>query len=233
MLIISIPKSASSSLLHTFGQLHHTPSKQIPLPHRLKAKNFPLLGKYHPDAKELVQQDVKMFDTQNEVYKQHILPTKNNLELLEGVKKVILLKKPEDVVLAYHRAELKRIHKKPKEEFHGKLTGKAWLAEARKNGLLKELEHFYKRWQQKEDKNTLLIYFDDLVKNPKSTINRIEEFWKLPITHRPIELSKKRYSRYTLLKTPKQYIRKQLIISEIYEKAKEMEKYIHRIKNLL
>lgn len=199
MLIIAIPKSASTSLVHTLGEIHSLPSKQEFL--EVKKYNIPteyeVLASYHSDVREINQLIVDEWIRPNMFYKQHIPPTSNNLKLLNHVKKVVLLRKPEDIILAYRRADTKGLHEKRKE-FAGCASENDWVERAKDIGLYEELERFYAGWISNSE-NNLIIYFDDLVSEEKIQIEKISNFFSLRVYKKNIELKKYRYSNYSTL----------------------------------
>ena len=88
MLVIAIPKSASSSLLKTLSETHNLKgiqdfsfrTNQIP-------KGCNLLYTVHSDIRELNSEIVTNLCQDNIFYKQHIYPSANNLRLLKDKKK--------------------------------------------------------------------------------------------------------------------------------------------------
>jgi len=198
MLIIAIPKSASTSLMHTLGSLHNLPFCQKRFGNRQFPDNLILLPKYHSDIRELTGEDVSDMDTVDMAFKQHIPPTNQNIDLLKYTRKVILLRPPVEIIEAYFRAEKRHLQKQRTGFEHCK-TISDWQTEAVRTGLLEELEWFYETWMEYALNNkevNLIVTFKDLVENQSETINRIEEFFQLPISTQKVKLSKKRYSRH-------------------------------------
>lgn len=229
MLIVSIPKSASTSLMDTFGKLHALPTQQLELDGHVIPKEYRSMSCIHPDTKVLTDEDVSCFSRKDFLYKQHIVPTEGNLKKLKTLKKVVLLRNPYDIILAYRRGTLSGIHGK-KMDFDKNESEGVWLEKAEKSGLLRELKNFYDGWRRAADDNTLLLEYRDLMKKSQQAINRIERFWNLPVTHKPISLSKKRYSHHSLLKQEMAKARKhsmQWIIKHgYYERAKSVHNYL-------
>ena len=196
MLLIAIPKSASSSLLETFGRVRNLPVRQrlhnytLAKPHRMN-----LLYKYHSDMREWLPKHIQLTESAHKFFKQHIPPTDNNIRLLRNVKKVILLRDPKEIVEAYWRAEQIGIHKNKRQEFSHCKSLSDWLNEAARNGLIEDLQFFRDGWLAESNGDTCYIYYRDLIANPKSVINKMEAFWGLSITQEDIVLSKKRYTR--------------------------------------
>lgn len=77
------------------------------------------------------------------------------------------------------------------------LTDKRFLDASKKIGLLNDLEMFYSKWESTndEDKNLKIIYYKDLINEPKEVINEVEEFFEIELSNDDITLLKERYSR--------------------------------------
>lgn len=115
-----------------------------------------------------------------EIAKKHLMPTKNNLNDYKNQKKVVLLRNPEKCRAASQRAVDSLI---TPEEF------------GKEDGFLKyPYEEFYDGWINNIDNKTLLIFYKDLIENPKRTINKIEEFYGLNRSKK-VKLPKMNYSR--------------------------------------
>jgi hypothetical protein len=130
------------------------------------------------------------------LYKQHIPPTPWNIRLLETHRKVVLLRKPVDIIHAYFRAERAGIHAS-RPEFAGARTITEWIRVSNDIGLLADLDWFYNQWvaqHRKDPESTHLVHFDDLLREPTRVVNTIEHFWSLPTTSN-VSLKKERYSR--------------------------------------
>lgn len=235
MLIISIPKSASTSLLDTFGKLHALPSRQLDFKNRSSDADFPLLGNLHNDTCKLRNEDFSVFKDQHMLYKQHILPTEEHVKVLKNIKKVVLLRNPYDILLSYRRATVKGIHPE-KNGMHSSLSEGEWIEKAESNGFFDEIKNFHQGWMQQQDENTLILRYKELVNNPHQSINKIEAFFDLPITKRKIVLSKKRYSHHSKLIDSLNNVRRDLMRfitkNNIYEPLKNFQTYLrnHGIK---
>ncbi len=196
MLIIAIPKSASSSLVETLCENHGYVNATADINEIFAKQEVPgvkLLYKYH-SLPELDQELTdKIFSPEKNVYKLHMFPTENNKEMVRGKKKLILLRKPEDIVLAEKRAEAAYIHNK-RNDFEGCETAEDWIQRARENGFYQDLENFVGGWRGLDDKATLYVTFEELIADPQKTMNRVEAFFELPQT-RTVKLKKLRYSR--------------------------------------
>lgn len=212
MLIISIPKSASTSILKTISNLHQIEGRQLFFKDYKIPEEYAQLGKYHSDIRDFSLEDINTFLKNSKLFKQHIPPTINNLELLKNKKKVILLRDPKEIVMAYFRAEKKRLHER-RQEFENVNNSDEWMRTAENIGLLDELNSFYKTWLEINDEK-LIIQYNDLIKEPKHTINSIESYFGLKKSDQRIILAKERYSRgnwvYTSFKISKKYALKNL-----------------------
>jgi hypothetical protein len=121
MLMIALPKSASSTLLKTFAAYHEKDGRQdfwgfsFPFP-----SEYEFLPFYHSDFREYHAYLLKAWAVDAEFFKQHIPPTANNLFALKPYKKVVLLRDPVQTALAFRRnaskqnrvafADLKKYH---------------------------------------------------------------------------------------------------------------------------
>jgi len=194
MLIIAIPKSASTSLMATLGELHGIPAQQIPLSGSPPPEGVQALWKYHGDIRELDASLAARFTVPESIFKQHIPPTPNNVKLLRGQPKVVLFRRPEEIILAYRRARRRFISRRV-EGFSVFRSDAEWLGRARENGLYQDLQNFVERWSQEPEHERLIIWYDELLRDPSAVINRIEHFWGWEITQGPVELARERYSR--------------------------------------
>lgn len=200
MLIVAIPKSASTSLMFTLAKNHQLPAEQ-PGYHDLNIPDeYKNLGAHHDDIVNLSLSVAKKLSKSNCIYKQHFPPTANNIELLTQQKTVLLLRKPTQVLDAYYRA-IKTFSKVNPVGFARGLGRDEWLTYISESGLEREVKLFYRGWVELTHENVWVVHFENLISNPVATINAIEHFWGLPITLGPFSLMKKRYTRnpmYTL-----------------------------------
>jgi hypothetical protein len=177
--------------MSTLGRIHNIDARQDFFPEMPKPENVNILWDFHSDIRELNTELAAKFEDSSVIYKQHIFPTENNINLLKGVKKVILLRDVEEIIEAYYRGFASGVHDKH-PVFKG--SNEDWLSKAKDSGLYDDLQNFYEKWQNlQEDK--LTIHYKQLIENPAVVINSIEEYWSLPITEGTITLDKKRYSR--------------------------------------
>jgi hypothetical protein len=195
MLIIAIPKSASTSLMDTLGKLHKKPAYQKSklVERHPVSTEFKFIHKYHRDMKEIDENLVKKWESDKDFYKQHILPTINNMELLKNTKKIILLRSADNVIYGYKRERDKFSDKYRRREFKFCKSDEQWLKKAKEIGLYDDLIKFNELWE-KNDSDKLIVYYDDLIKEPKKEINRIEEYLGLPVSNN-VKLSRMRYTR--------------------------------------
>ncbi|WP_431156539.1 sulfotransferase domain-containing protein [Winogradskyella poriferorum] len=196
MLLIAIPKSASTSIMSTIGELHTIEAiqqtadyKHFPKPNELK-----YLHNLHSDIREFNKEICQKWVDDKVLYKQHIFPSRNNVELLRNTRKVVLLRDPHEVILAYQRGVESGIHKMFKGFKYG-LTSDNWLDKCKKNGLFDDLLLFYNGWKEVNDENTLIVEFEEFKKSPAKIIRSIEVFFDLELTKREFEVHRKRYSK--------------------------------------
>ncbi len=196
MLIISAPKSASTSLMKTLGVIHDMSAEQLFFHNSPTPKSLVILHKYHSDIREITPQLATNFASRKFLYKQHLPPTENNLKVTRQIKKVILTREPDEIIAAYYRAQQKKLHK-PKPEFDSCNNLEDWQETAISIGLKKDLEYFINKWSMEVKEypnNNLCITYCDLVNQPQKTINLIEKYYNLPLSQY-VNLSKMRYSR--------------------------------------
>jgi len=107
-----------------------------------------------------------------------------------------LLRSPIDVVLAYRRGAHKGTHNLL-PGYSLKMSESEWINASNDNRLINDLNFFHDKWEKQSDNdNSLLIKYNEFVSHPNKIVNRIEEFWGLPITSSDyIRISKNNYSR--------------------------------------
>lgn len=193
MLIIAIPKSASTALMSTLGSIHGIPGRQVFFPDAPLADGFDVLGRYHSDIREIDTTLAAQFARESEVFKQHLPPTPNNVAQLRNRKKVILLREPDAIIAAYRRSR-RRFLSVSMTGFNLLADEQTWLRTAKENGLYRDLDRFIAGWSDAAITNKLVIWYDELVADPTRTIKAIEEFWGLSPTTGPIRLARQRYS---------------------------------------
>ena len=191
MLVIAIPKSASTSLQMTLGNSLGLPAHQEFLGYLRPVKEFGFLGKHHSDCRDIPPEYVARWRGTDAFFKQHVPPTCQNLTAFNDCKKVVLLRPAEDIVLAYRRAAVKNIGR---SLFGGLLPEDVWIQRAKNCGLYRELEAFNNVWRNVSS-DKLVIEFEELVGDPGETVAKIAEYFGLKWTKRKIKLSKALYSR--------------------------------------
>jgi hypothetical protein len=197
MLIIAIPKSASTSLLSTLGSLHNADSTQLLFPGLQESKHFSQVGKYHSDIRIYPPELLHLYCESPAFFKQHIPPEASHISALSDKKKVVLLRPVDEVIESYHRAEIARIHP-PRPEFRGAKTKREWMERASEIGLTDDLHKFHLGWKHNEGSNTMIIESGALIAEPGETIRKIERFFELPVSRGDIQLRRERYSRESL-----------------------------------
>ncbi len=195
MLIVAIPKSASTSLATSLCELHGLTNATANINQIFKHRQPPgvqFLHNYHalpvvdPELARTVYEDEKI------LYKLHVFPNDESLRNLRGRKKVVLLREPEEIVMAEKRAIESLIHSR-RDEFADCNSEEEWLERAREIGLYQDLRQFYDRWQNEAGDDTIVVHYADLIGSPHEVINRIERFMGWPVSKDPT-LSKERYS---------------------------------------
>ncbi len=181
----------------TMSRLHRIPAMQMDLRERPCPLEVRVLHRHHADICDIAPQQAEAFGASDRIFKQHTPPTEHNLRLLESVRKAILLRKPQEIVEAYYRAGRKKLMTS-RSGLSGCHTIEAWNEIARENGMLNDLEWFYREWlteARRDPETNLVVEYRDLVQQPRAIINLIEKHFGLPLSS-TVVLSKKRYSRH-------------------------------------
>ena len=142
---------------------------------------------------EYEESEINKFVNSNVVYKQHIFPSENNLNLIKKTKCVILLRKPEHVINSYRRKyAFDGSHGMNIFELKKTDTYDTYFAKFKKFGLYEDLVNFNKRYEEIQSCNHLIIYKDDIINNTEITLNKINHFFGFKKKSN-IKLHKKRY----------------------------------------
>lgn len=211
MLIVAIPKSASTALQATLSRLHDIESYQEGI-HGKRPEQFKVLHEYHSDCRELKSGIKEKWNRNDVFFKQHIPPTTNNKKILLNLPKVILLRNPEQIVLSYKRGMEKGIHEMRKE-FIDCSTKNDWISRAEEIGLTEDLQNFFNGWECINDTNSLIVYYKELIKQPTKTINKVSKFFDLKSDFTNVMLERARYSRDNKI---------QRVLYRINKKAKQL-----------
>lgn len=196
MLIIAIPKSASTSLASSLAAILN---KNYVQECKLRTKdNYPeeFRCMAHSDMADIDPERMKKWISSDTIYKQHLAPTEHNLELLRdmvswnGNRVVVLLRNPRDIIGAYDRVP-------------GGGNVKEWSAgKYTKEETLEDLQRFTERYLNLIDEHEgfLLVNYEELVSNTGPEVNRILSFLRRrgePIRKvgKNYQLHKKRYTR--------------------------------------
>jgi hypothetical protein len=196
VLIVAIPKSASTSLATSLCELHGLRNETATVNHLFKHKQPPevrFLHHYH--ALPVIDAGLaqRVFADDNVLYKLHVFPNEMSLQNLRGKAKVVLLREPEEIVLAEKRAIESMIHSR-RAEFSDCSTEDEWMQRANEIGLYQDLQDFYERWQAEAGSDTLVVHYRQLIEDPQRVINQIESFLGWPVMQN-VSLRQERYSR--------------------------------------
>lgn len=180
MLIISIPKSASTSLMQTIAKILKIKFQNgISRKHGYRLEElcpgYDEMQKYHGTTIKRTFNFLNRWISRNDViYKEHLLPTKEHIEYIKKINKpvVILLRNPEDVIDNYLRS-CKKFNNglMGLREQKGLIIKKLITLDFDK--LKEEYEEFNISWRNAKLKNALYIDFKDLILNYNSTMRKI------------------------------------------------------------
>jgi len=181
MLIIAMPKSASSSFARSLSDATGLPvanrEARAPWKARPKVAAFPLLAAiHHGDAYELAPADIEAMARIQGVTKHHILPTANNVAMLAGVPRIVLLRDPAEVIDAYWRGYASGVWPDAFEVLGAGRTLEQWRIAARKAGLDAELQRFAEGWRSAPGKSLVLDYAG-LTADSASTLRQALDFF--------------------------------------------------------
>jgi len=193
MLLVAIPKSASTAFMETISRAHRLKCDMHYRWDGKKAEEFPKFGLQHAWDFELNEAAAQHFVDTETLFKVHVLPTINNLALLKGCKKAVLLRRPEGIVGAYKRGHETGVYRQKTDAFSGCSSDEDWLTRAKEIGIYDDLKRFREIWMDVED-DKLIIHFEDMVKDPAREIARFEEYFGLPRSGAK-ELLKRKYTR--------------------------------------
>jgi hypothetical protein len=180
ILLIAIPKSASTSLMYTIANNFNLNCGQY-FPNKNEITDYDtVLSKYHSDIGDFTPELVAKITKDNYVSKQHIFPSYTNIELFKNKKKIVLLRDPYDICLAYQRGVESGYHR-VRFNFKIGMSSNDWMIECEKSGLIEDLKKFSEKWMNKIDNNTLLINFENFKNFPEKTLKEIASFYNLTL----------------------------------------------------
>ena len=194
MLIIALPKSASTSLLRTLARLSQLPGKQHFFPEQKwpAAHEFDAMARFHSDVREITAEQADLFTADDRWAKQHLVPTANNESLVGEARFVLLTREPAEIVLAYRRWEATG-ESPPRIEFKGLTTEEQWLERAQDIGIIAEFERFSERWRTHP--GCLEVSYRELLSSTDGAFDRIEDWFGMARSSRPVELARERFTR--------------------------------------
>lgn len=184
MMIISIPKSASTSLMQTIAKILD-----------IKYQNGISRKKYFIDVPEYSEMQsyhgttvrrskeflTKWISRKDIIYKEHLLPTKEHIDYIRKINKpvVILLRKVDHVIDNYLQSiEKFKSGKMDLREQKGLIIKKLIKIDYEK--LKKEYFEFNKLWIESRLKNVLYVNFDDLILKYNRVMRMILDHYGYP-----------------------------------------------------
>jgi hypothetical protein len=198
VLIVAIPKSASSSLVASLCEATGYPRTNAEV-----RKNFltaappPIeycqLKRFHSEVGELSNKAVAALIKPRQIVKLHIVPTDNNLTRLREIPKIVLLRPAEEVVAAYWRGMETATWTTSVKEIARCKSLEQWMQTAMDIGLTAELEAFNQHWKASPG-NSLVISYQQLTTDSDATIASVLEYFNLDTGKVP-ELGRVNYSR--------------------------------------
>jgi hypothetical protein len=181
MLLIGQPKSATTSLARTIARMGKLKCR-LGIPKKkgdIRCKGFQTIQRHHDNMSVRSQKFLmQVINGKKTIFKEHLLPTDNHLQLLNKIKGkiVILLRNPEHSIDSYGRLGIKNFN-------------------LIRDGILNDLIKFnkkYKEWAI-DKKNILVIDYDDLILTYNNTMRKILKHYGIRYK-KLIPLMKKKYT---------------------------------------
>lgn len=205
MLIVAIPKSASSSLVASLQAVTEYTRSNAEIRNDFLTSAPPpaqycQLKRFHSEVAELSYDAVAALVRPQQISKLHIVPTDNNLSRLREIPKIVLLRPAEEVVAAYWRGMETATWTTSVKEIARCKSLEQWIQTAMDIGLTAELEAFNRRWKASPG-NALVISYHQLTTDSDATIASVLEYLNLDVGKVP-ELARVNYSRDGGVGTP-------------------------------
>ena len=198
MLIVAIPKSASSSLVASLSAATGYPRSNPEIRKKFLAAaaapaEYRQLKRFHREVAELSDEAVAAVTRPRQIAKLHIVPTDNNLSRLRDIPKIVLLRPAEEVVAAYWRGMDTSTWTTSVKDIATCETPEEWSQTANDIGLTAELEAFNRRWNASPG-DSLIVSYHQLVTDSEATISAVLEYFGLDVGEVP-DLGRVNYSR--------------------------------------
>jgi hypothetical protein len=180
MLLIAIPKSASTSLVHTLGKMLNIKVYEgiAKKEYDFNCEGFSEIQKYHSNMVERSGVFLNLITGgRHAIYREHLLPTYRHIKILLSIKRkvVLLLRNPDDVIDSYRR--LKR------------------SSEIDFKKLSRDVNVIYNKYINLKGKEKIcIIHYKDLILNYKNTIRKIYNFWGIRLPKKIIPLMRIKYT---------------------------------------
>lgn len=198
VLIVAIPKSASSSLVASlcvatgYSRANAEIRKSF-LSAAAPPPEYRQLNRFHSEVAELSDASIVAMTRPRQVAKLHIVPTSNNLTRLRDVPKIVLLRPAEEVVAAYWRGMETATWTTSVKEIANCKSLEQWMQVARDMGLTSELEAFNTQWKSAPG-DSLVISYHQLTSDSEATIKLVLEYFDFNVENVPA-LGKVNFSR--------------------------------------
>ena len=185
MLIIAMPKSASSSLARTLARAHGLDERNDELnadhPPQFVDRHL-LAQEFHPYPAVPTEVLRSIATDPRRLNKLHLFPTPAVLEAVRGTPVVVLLRDPADIIDAEFRARVTGIHPPTRSMPRvGSLRG--WRRAAIRGGLLTSLEELEAGWIEAATRTPdelLVVRHRDVLDDPDGTLGACQQFLGLP-----------------------------------------------------
>jgi hypothetical protein len=201
MLLIGVPKSASTSLMQSIAKIlnikYQNGISRKKYDKTLFCEGFEEMQEFYGTT---IKRDYKFLEKwinrQDVIYKEHLLPTKEHIEYIKQINKpvVILTRDSSDCIDNHIRTiELYKNGKLSKREQKGLVINK--MIKLDLNKLKIDFDNFNNGWLNANLKNALYITFNELVLHPKRTIKRVLNHYGYKTLGLKLELVKAKGNR--------------------------------------
>lgn len=175
-----MPKSASTSIVNTIQTAYSLERYPEGLwPNRVSGEFVALARLWPAHMKELTTEDVRRMGSRDVIARMHIIPSKNNLELLSEERLVVLLRDHLDVLRSLRRSVQNGLSELPQDFHYCGRSEDAWLDRATALGITDDLVDFAKAWRGFSG-DALVLDYAAISPVDKTVAEQISDYWRLP-----------------------------------------------------
>ena len=201
MIIIALPKSASTSLMWSIARAlnigyQNGISRKGEIESQ-KCKGFPEIQKFYGTTIKRDFEYLKKWITRKDIiYKEHLLPTAEHIEYVKQINKPVIILTRDSLESIDNHLRMKVLHEKNKlnkREQKGLIIKKMVTLDF--NKLKTDFDNFSEGWLSLKLENALYITFNELILNPKGTLKKVLNHLGFRVKHLRLELLKAKGNR--------------------------------------